>query len=143
MELYLYLFLRVRNEWRLRRGRIHLLNRSRIYERVVKLSFRSGLLLSFWGSRFGGGPHRYIAHACRCGTCWSGRMARYFHLSISLHDTILNGPLPFRLANLRSLFKLLSMLLPYKKMRQSILFESLSMPSTILMNSLLITCVLV
>ena len=142
MELYLSLFLRVRNEWRLRRGRIHLLNLSRIYERVVKLSFRSGLSLSFWGFRFGGGQHRYIEHACRCGTCWNGRMARY-SLLISFHDAILNGPLPFRLANLRSLFRLLSMLPPYKKMRQSILFESLSMPSMILMNSLLITCVFV
>lgn len=68
---------------------------------------------------------------------------KVFPLSISLHDTILNGPLPFRLANLRSLFRLLSMLPPYKKMRQSILFESLSMPLMILMNSLLITCVFV
>lgn len=143
MKLYLSLFLRVRNKWRLQRGRNHLLNRSRIYEREVKLCFRSGLLLSFWGCRFGGGQHRYIEHACRCRKCWSGRMARYSPLSISFHDTILNGPLHSRLANLPSLFRLLSMLPPYKKMRQSILFESLSMHSMILMNSLLITCVFV
>lgn len=90
------LFLRVRNECWLRRGKIHPLNRSRIYGRVATLSFRSGPLSFFWDFQFGGGQHRYIEHACRCGRCWSGQMARYPLLN-AFHDIVLNGPLPLGL----------------------------------------------